>query len=83
MKYLVLFPGLEITQNNIRMNWSADEVNGRLKNIMKDIHERCVKYGKSDQGTINYAKGVKYCRFQESGGFHACFWAGIEIQWMR
>lgn len=38
--------GLEITQNSLRMSWTADEVDKRLKTIMKTIHDTCVKYGK-------------------------------------
>jgi glutamate dehydrogenase (NADP+) len=61
----VAVSGLEIAQNNIRMNWSADEVNERLKDIMKDIHERCAKYGKNDEGAINYAKGANIAGFKK------------------
>lgn len=49
--------GLEMTQNSMRINWSKEEVDQRLKHIMIRIHEQCVAYGKED-GRINYVKGA-------------------------
>jgi glutamate dehydrogenase (NADP+) len=49
--------GLEMTQNSMRLNWTREEVDQRLHMIMKDIHATCVKYGKEDNGFINYVKG--------------------------
>ena len=54
--------GLEMTQNSMRINWSRDEVDNKLKVIMKDIHKICVYYGK-DKGTINYVKGANIAGF--------------------
>jgi len=49
--------GLEMTQNSMRLNWTREEVDTRLQMIMKSIHETCVKYGKEENGFINYVKG--------------------------
>lgn len=49
--------GLEMSQNSLRLLWSEEEVDERLKRIMKEIHHTCVKYG--DEGSkINYSKGA-------------------------
>jgi glutamate dehydrogenase (NADP+) len=50
--------GLEMTQNSVRMTWTREEVDARLHQIMKNIHETCVQYGKESDGTINYVKGA-------------------------
>jgi len=49
--------GLEMMQNSMRLSWSRDEVDKRLHDIMKAIHEQCVKYGKEGQ-YIDYVKGA-------------------------
>jgi glutamate dehydrogenase (NADP+) len=61
----VAVSGLEIAQNNIRLNWSAGKVNDRLKEIMKDIHDRCIKYGDNGNGAVNYAKGANIAGFKK------------------
>ncbi len=53
----VAVSGLEMTQNSMRLPWSREEVDNRLHTIMKNIHQTCVKYGKRDDGTIDYVKG--------------------------
>jgi glutamate dehydrogenase (NADP+) len=53
----VAVSGLEMSQNSMRINWSREEVDMRLKNIMKDIHETCVIYGKSGN-KVDYVKGA-------------------------
>ncbi|MCG8470125.1 MAG: NADP-specific glutamate dehydrogenase [Gemmatimonadetes bacterium] len=53
----VAISGLEMTQNAIRLSWRRDEVDRRLKDIMKDIHEKCVEYG-HENGTVDYVKGA-------------------------
>ncbi len=58
----VAVSGLEMTQNSIRLAWSSEELEGRLKTIMKDIHQQCVRYGKED-GYINYVKGANLAGF--------------------
>ncbi len=50
--------GLEMTQNSIKLSWSQEEVDEKLKSIMKNIHEACVKYGTEPDGYINYVKGA-------------------------
>jgi len=49
--------GLEMTQNSMRLNWSREEVDARLHQIMRAIHEQCTKYGK-EGNFINYVKGA-------------------------
>lgn len=50
--------GLEMSQNSMRLNWPAAEVDARLQNIMYNIHQACLKYGKEAGGKINYIKGA-------------------------
>jgi len=50
--------GLEMTQNSMRMPWSAEEVDQRLHGIMKNIHATCEKYGKKSNGFVNYVDGA-------------------------
>jgi glutamate dehydrogenase (NADP+) len=50
--------GLEMTQNSMRLPWSREEVDQRLHQIMINIHATCVKYGREDDGFINYVKGA-------------------------
>lgn len=55
--------GLEMSQNSLRLNWSREEVDTRLKKIMEDIHEACIKYGKQEDGYIDYVKGANIAGF--------------------
>ncbi len=55
--------GLEMSQNALRLSWSAGEVDERLHAIMKDIHENCVRHGKRADGTINYVDGANIAGF--------------------
>ncbi len=55
--------GLEMSQNSLRLSWSREEVNERLKGIMEDIHDSCVEYGKNDDGSIDYIKGANIAGF--------------------
>lgn len=50
--------GLEMSQNSLRLSWTAEEVDERLHAIMKNIHAACVKYGTESNGYINYVKGA-------------------------
>jgi glutamate dehydrogenase (NADP+) len=50
--------GLEMSQNSMRLSWTAEEVDMRLHNIMIDIHKNCVKWGTEPDGFINYVKGA-------------------------
>ena len=54
--------GLEMSQNALRMNWTRDEVDTKLKQIMRDIHASCVEYGK-DGEYIDYVKGANIAGF--------------------
>jgi glutamate dehydrogenase (NADP+) len=54
----VAVSGLEMSQNSLRFSWTRDEVDSKLKEIMKQIHRICVKYGKEEDGHINYEKGA-------------------------
>ncbi len=54
----VAVSGLEMTQNSMRLLWTRQEVDKKLKQIMINIHETCVKYGKEKDGTINYVNGA-------------------------
>ncbi len=55
--------GLEMTQNSIRLNWTSEEVDARLKEIMIGIHNACMKYGREDDGYVNYVKGANIAGF--------------------
>jgi len=57
--------GLEMSQNSERLSWSAEQVDEMLHNIMTNIHENCVKYGKESDGYINYMKGANVCGFMK------------------
>lgn len=55
--------GLEMSQNSMRFNWSAKEVDEKLKQIMLDIHASCVKYGADENGHVDYVKGANIAGF--------------------
>ena len=55
--------GLEMSQNSLRINWTSKEVDERLLNIMKDIHEQCVTYGSNESGHVDYVKGANIAGF--------------------
>ncbi|MDY6826197.1 MAG: NADP-specific glutamate dehydrogenase [Bacillota bacterium] len=55
--------GLEMSQNSMRMSWSRDEVDKKLRDIMSTIHEQCVRHGKSDDGYVDYVKGANIAGF--------------------
>ena len=55
--------GLEMTQNSMRLSWTREEVDEKLHNIMKNIHEQCVKYGTSENGQVDYVKGANIAGF--------------------
>jgi glutamate dehydrogenase/leucine dehydrogenase len=54
----VAISGLEMTQNAIRLSWSREEVDRRLRDIMRKIHETCVQYGTGKDGITNYVTGA-------------------------
>ena len=55
--------GLEMSQNNMRLSWTAEEVDGKLHSIMKDIHSQCVEYGTDENGVVDYVKGANIAGF--------------------
>lgn len=55
--------GLEMSQNSMKLNWASEEVDMRLHQIMKNIHEQCVKYGTQADGYVNYVKGANVAGF--------------------
>ena len=57
--------GLEMTQNSMRLKWTAEEVDQRLRTIMADIHAACLKYGTEEDGYINYVKGANIAGFMK------------------
>jgi len=59
----VAVSGLEMSQNSLRFNWTAEEVDAKLKRIMKDIHDNAVKYGKQADGWVDYEKGANIAGF--------------------
>ena len=54
----VAVSGLEQSQNSLRLSWSREEVDERLKKIMKEIHGKCQKYGSEANGKVDYVKGA-------------------------
>ena len=54
--------GLEMSQNSLRMNWTSEEVDAKLKQIMKDIHTSCLEYG-TDGSHVDYVKGANIAGF--------------------
>ncbi|WP_339726316.1 NADP-specific glutamate dehydrogenase [Maribacter stanieri] len=55
--------GLEMSQNSLRISWTREEVDERLKDIMEDIHDSCIEYGKEEDGFCNYVKGANIAGF--------------------
>lgn len=58
----VAVSGLEMSQNSMRINWSREEVDKRLQEIMASIHDSCVKYGTKDN-FVNYVDGANIAGF--------------------
>ena len=59
----VAVSGLEQSQNALRLSWSREEVDGRLKTIMTDIHGRCAEYGTRADGSVDYVAGANIAGF--------------------
>ncbi len=57
--------GLEMSQNAMHLQWSAEEVDEKLHGIMREIHEQCLKYGTEPDGYINYMKGANIAGFMK------------------
>ncbi|MCB0309947.1 MAG: NADP-specific glutamate dehydrogenase [Bdellovibrionales bacterium] len=60
----VAVSGLEQSQNAMRISWSHEEVDERLKKIMRDIHDRCVKFGQRN-GHLDYVDGANIAGFEK------------------
>jgi len=58
----VAVSGLEMSQNSLRIGWSSEEVDNKLKGVMKDIHQSCIKYG-SENDYVDYVKGANIAGF--------------------
>lgn len=57
--------GLEMSQNSARLSWTAEEVDGRLHQIMESIHAACVQYGTEADGYVNYVRGANVAGFMK------------------
>ncbi|MCF0175166.1 MAG: NADP-specific glutamate dehydrogenase [Bacteroidales bacterium] len=57
--------GLEMSQNSMRISWTAEEVDAKLHQIMTSIHDTCVKYGTEADGYVNYVKGANIAGFMK------------------
>lgn len=55
--------GLEMSQNSLRLNWTAQEVDEKLKGIMSNIHQACISYGTQSDGYVDYVKGANIAGF--------------------
>jgi len=56
--------GLEMSQNSLRQQWTTEDVDKRLTEIMKAIHNQCVRFGETD-GFINYVTGANIAGFRK------------------
>jgi len=52
-----------MTQNSMKLNWPREEIDSRLHQIMRNIHEACKKYGTQPDGYIDYVKGANIAGF--------------------
>ncbi|QOZ82650.1 MULTISPECIES: NADP-specific glutamate dehydrogenase [Chromobacterium] len=59
----VAVSGLEMSQNATHLPWSAQEVDARLRRIMEEIHEACVRHGGQPDGAVDYARGANVAAF--------------------
>lgn len=57
--------GLEMAQNAQMLSWTAEEVDDKLRQIMKDIHTQCVRYGRESDGYTNYVRGANIAGFMK------------------
>lgn len=61
----VAVSGLEMTQNAMKLSWTREEVDAKLKSIMHSIHTQCVEYGRLSDGSVNYVKGANVAGFMK------------------
>ena len=55
--------GLEMSQNSLRLSWTREEVDQKLREIMLNIHNSCIEHGKQKNGYVNYVKGANIAGF--------------------
>ncbi|MGA2604105.1 MAG: NADP-specific glutamate dehydrogenase [Verrucomicrobiia bacterium] len=60
----VTVSGLEMSQNSLRLQWTTEQVDKHLSDIMKAIHNQCVRHGKQE-GFINYVDGANIAGFRK------------------
>lgn len=58
----VAVSGLEMAQNSMRIQWTAEEVDRKLLEIMKNIHGKCTEFG-TEKGYVNYVRGANIAAF--------------------
>lgn len=59
----VAVSGLEMSQNSMRLAWTHEELDQKLRQIMLGIHGKCVKFGQEEDGYVNYVKGANVAGF--------------------
>ncbi len=59
----VAVSGLEMTQDSLRLTWTAEETETKLKEITQNIHEQCVHYGRVDNDYVDYVTGANVAGF--------------------
>lgn len=59
----VAVSGLEMSQNSARLSWKEEELQKLLRDVMQNIHDRCVRYGEEKDGYVNYLKGANIAGF--------------------
>jgi glutamate dehydrogenase (NADP+) len=59
----VAVSGLEQSQNALRLSWGRDEVDQKLRHIMKDIHDKCIEHGRHNDKEVNYVVGANRAGF--------------------
>ncbi len=61
----VAVSGLEMSQNSARISWTEEQLQTLLKDIMKGIHDRCVRWGTQADGHVDYVKGANIAGFKK------------------
>ncbi len=61
----VAVSGLEMSQNSQRMYWKKETLQKLLREVMQDIHGRCLKYGLEENGHVDYARGANIAGFKK------------------
>lgn len=59
----VAVSGLEMSQNRLGLYWTCEDVDGRLRDIMKSVHQQCVRFGRVDDSYTNYLEGANVAGF--------------------